>query len=231
MIRRAAEIGEDDSPEERRAKLARALAGAEDAEVVSRGICSRYVGLELGGEPSEQSAWAVRALCLETVAQRRPVIVVFDDLHWAEPVLLDLIVEVATTVEGPVLCVCMAALAPSRSSSGASGSGSVPTTTALRPLSGLDTLRSRPAARAATHCQGPSSTALVQLAAWQPALRRAGAAHAHRPGPTRTWRRRLEDDRRGLTRIEVPADRSRRSSRRGSTTSAAPSAPAPRRRR
>ena len=135
MIRRAAEIGEDDSPEERRAKLARALAGADDAEVVARHLL-QLVGLELGGEPSEQSAWAVRRL-LETVAQRRPVIVVFDDLHWAEPVLLDLIVEVATTVEGPVLCVCMARfeLLEQRGE----WERECPTTIALRPLSGPDT--------------------------------------------------------------------------------------------
>ena len=106
MIRRAAEIGEDDPPEERRAKLARAVAGAADGELVARHLL-QLLGLEAGGEPSEQSAWAVRRL-LEIVAERRPVIVIFDDLHWAEPVLLDLLVEVATTVDGPVLCVCMA---------------------------------------------------------------------------------------------------------------------------
>ena len=177
MIRRAAEIGEDDSPEERRAKLARALAGADDAEVVARHLL-QLVGLELGGEPSERSAWAVWRL-LETVAQRRPVIVVFDDLHWAEPVLLDLIVEVASTVEGPVLCVCMARfeLLEQRGE----WERESPTTIALRPLR-VPTPAPSSSSSWATRSRGvprPPGRARRR----QPAVRRAGAAHAHRRGP------------------------------------------------
>ena len=135
MIRRAAEIGENDSPDERRAKLARAVAGADDAERVAPHL-SELIGLDPGRQPSEHSARAVRRL-LEIVAERGPVIVVFDDLHWAEPVLLDLLVDVATNVEGPVLCVCMARfeLLERRQD----WERECPTTIALRPLSDRDT--------------------------------------------------------------------------------------------
>jgi predicted ATPase len=40
--------------------------------------------------PLEEVYWATRKL-LETLARERPLLVVFEDLHWAEPALLDLI--------------------------------------------------------------------------------------------------------------------------------------------
>ena len=42
----------------------------------------------------EDAFWAVRKL-LEHLARERPVVVVFDDIHWAEPTLLDLIEHLA----------------------------------------------------------------------------------------------------------------------------------------
>ena len=43
---------------------------------------------------SEDAVWAVRRL-LEVLAERDPLVVVIDDLHWAEPGLLDLVEHVA----------------------------------------------------------------------------------------------------------------------------------------
>lgn len=45
---------------------------------------------------------------LSTLAAERPVIVIVDDLHWADPSLLDLLETLADRVEGPVLFVCLA---------------------------------------------------------------------------------------------------------------------------
>ena len=39
---------------------------------------------------SEQTFWAVRRL-FESVAETRPLVVVFDDLQWAEPTFIDLV--------------------------------------------------------------------------------------------------------------------------------------------
>ncbi|MFJ6135223.1 AAA family ATPase [Kitasatospora sp. NPDC092286] len=56
----------------------------------------------------EDIAWAVRSL-LETLGRSRSVIMVWDDLHWSEETLLDLIDEVATWLHGvPVLLLCVA---------------------------------------------------------------------------------------------------------------------------
>ena len=82
VIRRAVGIGEDDSLAERRGKLDAVVAADPDGAAIARQL-SQLVGLDPVDEPGEQSAWAVRRL-LELLAADGPVIVVFDDLHWAE---------------------------------------------------------------------------------------------------------------------------------------------------
>src|SRR5262249_30800722 len=44
----------------------------------------------------------------EHLAARKPHVLVFEDVHWAEPTLLDLIDDLGERVEAPVLCVCSA---------------------------------------------------------------------------------------------------------------------------
>jgi class 3 adenylate cyclase/tetratricopeptide (TPR) repeat protein len=67
----------------------------------------------LGGETAAASlpkeiAWAFRKL-LESRAAERPVVVVFDDLHWGEPTFLDLVEHVADlSRDAPILLLCMA---------------------------------------------------------------------------------------------------------------------------
>jgi class 3 adenylate cyclase/tetratricopeptide (TPR) repeat protein len=51
--------------------------------------------------------WAVRRL-FEALARRGPLVAAFDDIHWAEPAMLDLIEHVAGNAAGPVLIVCLA---------------------------------------------------------------------------------------------------------------------------
>src|SRR5260370_17451581 len=58
----------------------------------------------------EEIAWAVRYL-LAYLGRDRPVIMVWEDLHWASSTLLDMIDDVVDwLVEGPVLGVCVARL-------------------------------------------------------------------------------------------------------------------------
>jgi DNA-binding SARP family transcriptional activator/tetratricopeptide (TPR) repeat protein len=44
----------------------------------------------------------------ERRAGERPLVLVFDDVHWAEPTLLDLVEQLGTHAEGPILTLCLA---------------------------------------------------------------------------------------------------------------------------
>src|SRR5690349_20429045 len=90
------------------------------------------------GSP-EEIAWAFRKL-LEASTAERPLVVVFDDLHWGEPTFLDLVEHVADLSRGaPILLLCMARpeLLDARS---AWGGGKLNATTALlEPLAAEET--------------------------------------------------------------------------------------------
>jgi class 3 adenylate cyclase/tetratricopeptide (TPR) repeat protein len=56
---------------------------------------------------STEIAWAVRKL-LEAAAESKPVVVVFDDVHWGEPTLLDLIEHIGDfSRDAPILVLCL----------------------------------------------------------------------------------------------------------------------------
>ena len=86
--------------------IAETLAGAEDGGLVAE----RLSGL-LGTAPiasTEEIFWAVRRF-LEAVTAHEPLLVVLEDIHWAEPTLLELIEYLAGWTRGaPILVVCPA---------------------------------------------------------------------------------------------------------------------------
>jgi class 3 adenylate cyclase/tetratricopeptide (TPR) repeat protein len=100
-VRRVAGIAERDSMESAQAKLD-AIAG--DAEVAVR--VASAIGLSSTPFPVQELVWGARKL-LEALASRQPLVVVFDDIHWAEPTFLELIEHVVeTTRDTPLLLVC-----------------------------------------------------------------------------------------------------------------------------
>ena len=117
IVRQAAGIADTDTPAEASAKLRRLLDApgspgdhprddGDRAHVAGR--IAQLIGLEATSGPAEEAAWAFRRL-LELLAERGPLVVVLDDLHWAEPGLLDLVEHVADYGRGaPVLLVAMA---------------------------------------------------------------------------------------------------------------------------
>jgi class 3 adenylate cyclase/tetratricopeptide (TPR) repeat protein len=83
-----------------------ALAGTDDAHIVLERLRAvTTAGQE--GAPSTEVFWAVRRL-LERIADRRPLLVVFEDLHWAEPTMLDLVEYLAAFATGPLVLLCIA---------------------------------------------------------------------------------------------------------------------------
>jgi class 3 adenylate cyclase len=89
VVRGLAGIGAEDDPEAARAKLARLVAGREDGERIAAAVAG-VIGLSETKGRSEDVFWAARKL-LETLAEQRPLVLVLEDLHWAEPTFLDLI--------------------------------------------------------------------------------------------------------------------------------------------
>jgi class 3 adenylate cyclase/tetratricopeptide (TPR) repeat protein len=102
IIREAASIEESDPPAVGLAKLTD-IAG--DPAVSGRVAPIASLG---GAEFSlEEIRWGTRKL-FEVLARERPLVVVFDDIHWAEPTLVDLIRDVADSAAAPVLVMCLA---------------------------------------------------------------------------------------------------------------------------
>jgi len=106
-VRGAAGIGPADAPAEMRAKLVELVGAGSDAAAVSDRV-AEVIGLAEAAGATEESFWGVRKL-LEALARRRPLIVVFDDVHWAEPTFLDLVEDIAEwSRDAPILLLCMA---------------------------------------------------------------------------------------------------------------------------
>ena len=105
MVKAEAGIGETDPPEDARSKVRDLVAAAEDgAEVAER--VSAAIGLGEGGGDIQQTFWAIRRL-LEILAQETPLIVVVEDIHWAEPGLIDLLQYLARFSAGhPMFVLC-----------------------------------------------------------------------------------------------------------------------------
>ncbi len=107
VVKQATGITDEDTPDEARTKIAAKLEGEQAAERVADRVAD-LIGLAEAGGTAEEGFWGVRKL-FEALAGKRPLIVVFDDLNWAEPTFLDLIEHVADwSRDAPILLVCMA---------------------------------------------------------------------------------------------------------------------------
>jgi tetratricopeptide (TPR) repeat protein len=92
LARSAAGIVDDDSPEQARAKLAEAIAGAPAGDETVERMAS-IMGLGPGSFPLQELFWGARRY-LEALAGRRPLVVVIEDGHHAQTTFLDLLDEV-----------------------------------------------------------------------------------------------------------------------------------------
>ena len=105
VLRQAAGIVPEDSEEDARIKL-KSCFGEQLADATSR--IESGIGLSLDLYGKDELFWGVRAV-LEELARRRPLVVIFDDIHWAEPTFLDLIEDIIDASLGvPLLLVCAA---------------------------------------------------------------------------------------------------------------------------
>src|SRR5919199_164028 len=101
-------ILESDSPQEAEGKLERALPAGDPDLAWLKARLSPLVGA--GGEPaSQEESFTAWRRCLESWAEARETVLVFEDLHWADAALLSFLEHLAEWTEGvPLLVLCTA---------------------------------------------------------------------------------------------------------------------------
>ncbi len=101
LVREAADIGGDDPPDVARRRIETLIA---DEEIAAR--VASAIGLPGPSFPVGELFWGIRRF-LETLAAERPVVVLFDDIHWAETTLLELITHlVSVSHDAPLMILC-----------------------------------------------------------------------------------------------------------------------------
>jgi class 3 adenylate cyclase/tetratricopeptide (TPR) repeat protein len=101
-----AEIVREIAGHEPRPRLVELLQPDENAELVADAVGAAVGTSDHAG--TDEIHWAIRTL-LEALARERPLVVVLEDLHWAEPRFLDLVEYVAGfSRELPILLLCSA---------------------------------------------------------------------------------------------------------------------------
>lgn len=106
IIRQAAGVDELATAESARERIEMLVAGMPESAAVTRGLAG-LIGLDASAA-HEELVWAFRRM-LERLADANPLVVLVDDIHWAESTLLDMIESVADlTRDSPILFVCPA---------------------------------------------------------------------------------------------------------------------------
>lgn len=105
VLRQAAGIVPEDSEEDARIKL-KACFGEQLADATTR--IASGMGLSQDQYGKDELFWGVR-VTLEELARRAPLVVIFDDIHWAEATFLNLIEDVLdASLSVPLLFACTA---------------------------------------------------------------------------------------------------------------------------
>lgn len=142
MVKAQGGILETDSTQEAQRKLAETVSDLckDDAAWVERSL-RPLVGLASeGSQESREEAFAAWRSLVEAMADQRPTVLVFEDLHWADEGLLDFIDHLVDWSTGaPLLCVCTARPELLERRPGWGGGKLNSTAIALSPLSDEDT--------------------------------------------------------------------------------------------
>lgn len=106
IVRQGSGIGEAELVADAMAKIAQTLQGAPEPEFIGEQLAT-VLGISEAAPVPDEIFWSIR-MYLETVASKRPLVVVFEDLHWGEETLLDLIEHLAAWTKEAVLFICTA---------------------------------------------------------------------------------------------------------------------------
>jgi class 3 adenylate cyclase/tetratricopeptide (TPR) repeat protein len=106
MVKVAAGIADDDPLEDAVEKLRDCCPDEAVADLL--GLASGVLEAVQAQHSQQEIAWAARAWA-ERLAEPQPLVLVFEDIHWAEEPLLELIEHVGTWVRNvPILLLCLA---------------------------------------------------------------------------------------------------------------------------
>ena len=105
MLKAAAGIADDDTADKATAKLRTCC--ADDAVADLLGVACGFLETFSGTRSDQEIAWAAHEWAT-TLANVQPLVLCFEDIHWAEEPLLDLISHLSERVRGvPLLIVCL----------------------------------------------------------------------------------------------------------------------------
>ena len=106
MVKTAAGITDDDPVQDAIAKLR--ICCGDDAVADLLALASGVLEAVAGSRSAQEIAWAAREWA-EQLASAQPLVLVFEDIHWAEDPLLELIEHLAERVRGePLMILCLA---------------------------------------------------------------------------------------------------------------------------
>ncbi len=106
-VRAEAKIADDATPDEAREALRTLVSGTSDGGRIAAGLAD-ILGVGNAALAEGEAFWSVRRL-LEELAADRPTVLVVEDVHWAEPTLLDLLDQLVDWMrDSPLLVVCTA---------------------------------------------------------------------------------------------------------------------------
>jgi class 3 adenylate cyclase/tetratricopeptide (TPR) repeat protein len=106
-VRTALGVQAFDPPEDVVARLVERVADDEHAASITRRL-SEILGVGEGVGSAEETPWAIRRF-LELLAVDRPLITLWEDIHWAEPAFLDVVDHIVDwSRDAPILVLCTA---------------------------------------------------------------------------------------------------------------------------
>jgi class 3 adenylate cyclase/tetratricopeptide (TPR) repeat protein len=106
-VRSALGVRAFDAPEELIARLERVVAGDEHAAAISHRL-GEILGVGEAVGVAEEVPWAIRRF-LEILAAERPLVALWEDIHWAEPAFLECVDHIVDwSRDAPIMIVCTA---------------------------------------------------------------------------------------------------------------------------
>jgi class 3 adenylate cyclase/tetratricopeptide (TPR) repeat protein len=105
MIKSAVGITDDEPLEEAFEKLRACCEDDAVADLI--GLASGLLEAVEGDRSPQEIAWAAREV-MHTLAEVQPLILFFEDIHWAEEPMFDLVEHLADWVRAPLLILCLA---------------------------------------------------------------------------------------------------------------------------